>query len=98
MSGHVALLEMQVEEKDRRIADKDKQIDFLQDELKDRRDQIRGMKDIISEQKLLLESMNNNVAPIFGALAKAVETGALKPAPAKASTIKVAQSREVEGT
>jgi hypothetical protein len=38
-AGLVSLLEMQLGEKDKRIADKDRHIEFLQDELKDRRDQ-----------------------------------------------------------
>ena len=67
-----------IEQLEKRIDEKDGQIGFLQDELKDRRDQFRGMKDIISEQKLLLQSMNSNMAPIFGALAGAIEKGALK--------------------
>jgi hypothetical protein len=60
-ASRVALLEIQLQEKDKRIKDKDDQIDFLKEELTDRRDQIRGMRQIIGEQKMLLETM---VAPI----------------------------------
>lgn len=87
-AGHVTQLE-------KRIEDKDKQIDFLQEELTDRRDQIRGMKDIISEQKLLLESMNNNIAPIFKALAASVEKGTLTPAPEPIRATIVEQPRDL---
>ena len=67
-----------IEQLEKRIEEKDGQIGFLQDELKDRRDQFRGMKDIISEQKVLLQSMNSHMAPIFEALASAIENGGIK--------------------
>jgi hypothetical protein len=92
MSSRVALLEMQMVEKDKQLEDKDTQIQFLKEELTDRRDQIRGMREIISEQKNLLETM---VAPIFRALAKSVETGALNPAPIKTASVDVTPNREV---
>jgi hypothetical protein len=62
-SRYVAQLEKRIEEKD-------KTIDFLQEELVDRRSQIGGMKEIIDGQRLLLESINTNVAPVFTALAE----------------------------
>jgi hypothetical protein len=64
-SGYVSQLEKRIEEKDRTI-------EFLQDELKDRRSQISGMKAIIDGQRQLLESINHNVAPIFQSLARLV--------------------------
>jgi hypothetical protein len=88
----VTLLEMKLEEKAKQIADKDTQIQFLKEELTDRRDQIRGMREIISEQKNLLETM---VAPIFRALAKSVELGALNPSPVKMTTVDVTPGREL---
>jgi hypothetical protein len=53
-------------------SNRDSTIEFLRDELKDRRTQISGMKEIIEGQRQLLEVMNGNMAPIFGALAKLV--------------------------
>lgn len=67
-----------IEQLEKRIEEKEDQITFLQEELKDRRDQFRGMKDIISEQKTLLQSMNAHMAPIFEALAGALEKGTLR--------------------
>jgi hypothetical protein len=90
-SARVNLLEMQLHEKNKQIEDKDTQIIFLKEELTDRRDQIRGMKEIISEQKVLLETM---VAPIFRALAKSVETGALNAAPIKTPSVDITPNRE----
>jgi hypothetical protein len=90
--GRVTLLEMQIDEKNKQIADKDSQIEFLKEELTDRRDQIRGMKEIISEQKSLLETL---VTPVFKAIAKSVEGTALNPGPIKAPTIDVTPGREV---
>lgn len=57
---------------ERRIDEKDATIKFLQEELVDRRSQISGMKAIIDGQRQLLETINNNVAPVFGALAQLV--------------------------
>ena len=66
MSGYVAQLE-------KRLDEKDEEIDFLREELVDRRGQIRDMKAIIDGQNQLLETINANVAPIFRALATSVE-------------------------
>jgi hypothetical protein len=82
---------MQIAEKDKQLEDKGGQIQFLQDELKDRRDQIRGMKEIISEQKTLLETL---VTPIFKALAKSVEVGSLNAGPIKTPSVDVTPPRE----
>jgi hypothetical protein len=90
-AGRLALLEMQIEEKNKQLVDKDDQIEFLQDELKDRRDQIRGMKEIISEQKTLLETL---VTPIFKALAKSVEGGSLTAGPVKTASVDVTPAKE----
>lgn len=57
---------------EKRIEEKDETIKFLQEELIDRRTQISGMKAIIDGQRQLLETINNNVAPVFGALAQLV--------------------------
>jgi hypothetical protein len=57
---------------EKRIEEKDATIKFLQEELVDRRAQISGMKAIIDGQRQLLETINNNVAPVFGALAQLV--------------------------
>lgn len=57
---------------EKRIGEKDETIKFLQEELVDRRAQISGMKAIIDGQRQLLETINNNVAPVFGALAQLV--------------------------
>jgi hypothetical protein len=64
-AAYVAQLEKRIEEKDETIK-------FLQEELVDRRAQISGMKAIIDGQRQLLETINNNVAPVFGALAQLV--------------------------
>jgi chromosome segregation ATPase len=61
-----------VEQLQKRIDEKDATIEFLQEELTDRRAQISGMKQIIDGQRQLLETINSNVAPVFGALAKLV--------------------------
>jgi hypothetical protein len=61
-----------VEQLEKRIEEKDETIEFLQEELTDRRAQISGMKQIIDGQRQLLETINTNVAPVFGALAKLV--------------------------
>ena len=61
-----------VEQLQKRIDEKDETIKFLQEELVDRRSQISGMKAIIDGQRQLLETINNNVAPVFGALAQLV--------------------------
>ena len=61
-----------VEQLEKRIGEKDETIKFLQEELVDRRSQISGMKAIIDGQRQLLETINNNVAPVFGALAQLV--------------------------
>ena len=61
-----------IEQLEKRIEEKDETIDFLQEELIDRRAQIGGMKQIIDGQRQLLETINANVAPVFGALAKLV--------------------------
>ena len=62
-----------VDQLEKRIEEKDDTIKFLQEELVDRRAQIGGMKAIIDGQRQLLESINNNVAPVFGALAQLVK-------------------------
>ncbi len=67
-TGLVAQLESRIGEKDAEIA-------FLREELTDRRGQIRDMKGIIDGQNQLLETLNRNVAPVFQALATAVEKG-----------------------
>ena len=64
-AGFISQLEKRIEEKDQTIK-------FLQEELVDRRAQIGGMKAIIDGQRQLLETINNNVAPVFGALAQLV--------------------------
>lgn len=61
-----------LEQLEKRIEEKDETIKFLQEELVDRRTQISGMKAIIDGQRQLLETINNNVAPVFGALAQLV--------------------------
>jgi chromosome segregation ATPase len=61
-----------IEQLVKRIEEKDETIEFLQEELTDRRAQISGMKQIIDGQRQLLETINSNVAPVFGALAKLV--------------------------
>jgi len=61
-----------VSQLEKRIEEKDETIKFLQDELIDRRNQISGMKLIIDGQRELLQTINNNVAPVFGALAQLV--------------------------
>jgi chromosome segregation ATPase len=61
-----------IEQLQKRIDEKDETIEFLQEELTDRRAQISGMKQIIDGQRQLLETINTNVAPVFGALAKLV--------------------------
>jgi hypothetical protein len=61
-----------IEQLEKRIEEKDETIDFLREELTDRRAQISGMKQIIDGQRQLLETINTNVAPVFGALAKLV--------------------------
>lgn len=58
---------------EKRIEEKDDTINFLQEELVDRRTQISGMKAIIDGQRQLLETINQNVAPVFGALAQLVQ-------------------------
>ena len=65
-TSYVAQLEKRLEEKDDTIK-------FLQEELVDRRTQISGMKAIIDGQRQLLETINQNVAPVFGALAQLVQ-------------------------
>jgi len=65
-TSYVAQLEKRLEEKDDTIK-------FLQEELVDRRIQISGMKAIIDGQRQLLETINQNVAPVFGALAQLVQ-------------------------
>jgi len=62
-----------VEQLERRIGEKDETIKFLQEELIDRRRQIGGMETIIDGQRQLLESINRNVSPVFGALAQLVQ-------------------------
>jgi len=62
-----------IDQLEKRIEEKNRTIEFLQDELKDRRSQISGMKAIIDGQRQLLETINNNVAPVFGALAQLVQ-------------------------
>jgi hypothetical protein len=97
VDGRVALLEMQIQEQDKRIKDKDDQILFLKEELTDRRDQIRAMKEIISEQKMLLESM---VGPIFRALAKSVEKKPIEldATPVETTVVQQAPNRELDGS
>jgi hypothetical protein len=63
-----------------RLEEKDAEISFLREELTNRRDQIRDMKGIIDGQNKLLETININVAPVFQALATAVDKGRI-PAP-----------------
>jgi hypothetical protein len=58
---------------EKRLDEKDDTIKFLQEELVDRRTQISGMKAIIDGQRQLLETINQNVAPVFGALAMLVQ-------------------------
>jgi hypothetical protein len=57
---------------EKRIEEKDQQIQFLQEELKDRRAQISGMKQIIEGHRALLEQINAGFAPVFRSLAQAV--------------------------
>lgn len=66
-SGFVVQLEARLEEKD-------EEIDFLREELIDRRGQIRDMKGIIDGQNQLLEAIQNNIAPVFKALASSFDT------------------------
>jgi hypothetical protein len=61
-----------IEQLQKRIEEKEETIEFLQEELVDRRAQIGGMKQIIDGQRQLLETINSNVAPVFGALARLV--------------------------
>lgn len=81
---------------EKRIEEKDETIKFLQEELVDRRTQISGMKAIIDGQRQLLETINNNVAPVFGALAQLVR-GKSEPSDSiRATVMNEPQEREVE--
>jgi hypothetical protein len=91
VSRYVAQLEKRIEEKDQTIT-------FLQDELVDRRTQIGGMKEIIDGQRLLLESINNNVAPVFTALAEVARGKPDARDVVRATIVGVGEKREVEDT
>ncbi|MGE3697927.1 MAG: hypothetical protein AB7G08_03930 [Hyphomicrobiaceae bacterium] len=85
-----------VEQLEKRIEEKDDQIKFLREELIDRRAQISGMKAIIDGQRQLLETINSNVAPVFGALAQLVRGKSETSENIRATVVNDSEEREGE--